>query len=92
MTEFVAEICENMLGDPRAMVNERTADQLLVYMALAEGTSKMTVCSLSEKHRSLHLQTQIELLKMFMPTLDIKSEQLSETVTTYEVTGIAFKN
>jgi RNA 3'-terminal phosphate cyclase (ATP)/RNA 3'-terminal phosphate cyclase (GTP) len=50
------------------------ADQLLIYMALAGGTSAFRVCSLSS-----HARTTLWLLKRLMP-LDYRETQQGELV------------
>ena len=60
ITELISELQE-FLSQPLVSIDEHTADQLIIFMCLASGTSSMTVGKLS--HHSKHLITQIELMK-----------------------------
>jgi RNA 3'-terminal phosphate cyclase len=51
------------------VTDEYHTDQLLVFMALADGVSKLQCAELS-----LHAQTMIELLRIFRPDIDINVE------------------
>ena len=53
--------------------DEHHTDQLLAFMALAEGTSRIACYDIS-----LHSQTMVELLKMYIPELDIKVEPIDD--------------
>ena len=51
------------------MIDEQTADQLIVYMCLAEGKSFMRIGEMSKK--SQHTITQIELMRQMLPEASI---------------------
>lgn len=53
--------------------DEHHTDQLLAFMALAEGTSRIACHDIS-----LHSQTMVELLKIYIPELDIKVEPIDD--------------
>jgi len=64
MSERVAQMaCENLMQEMEmATVDRFTADQLLPYLALADGPSEFKVTEVSE-----HLTTQMGLLSQFLP-------------------------
>lgn len=85
--ELATEI--TMLANSPACVDEHHTDQLLVYMAMAEGLSRMKAL----KPLSLHTQTMLALLPMFRPDLAITtSEPSGEEAVMIEVKGLAMKN
>ena len=53
--------------------DEYHTDQLLAFMALAEGTSRIVCHDIS-----LQSQTMVELLKMYIPELEIKVEPIDD--------------
>ena len=63
-----------MFKRKKVCVDEYTADQLIIYMALAEGTSTIQVGPLSTK--SKHTVTQIELIKILVPETEIEVKTL----------------
>ena len=63
------------MSEEHLVVDEHHADQLIVYMALAEGTSLMR----TTKELSLHSKTMVQLLPMF--NKDIKFEVILEEKT-----------
>ena len=66
------------------MVDEHHCDQLLVYMAMAEGVSKMrTIAPLS-----LHTETMVALLRIYRPDLSIRVDTQEKSVV-IEVDGLA---
>ena len=68
MKYFLTELL-NTINHTKICVNEYTSDQLLIWMALANGTSQILVGNYSEK--SKHTVTQIEILKQFIPEIKI---------------------
>ena len=69
--ELFAEIKELALAEA-VCVDEHHCDQLLVYMAMAQGSSEMV----TKKPLSMHTQTMLVLLSMFRPELEIEQEPL----------------
>ena len=67
-----------LLEDKQVCTDEYHTDQLLVFMALAEGTSRLAC-----KELSLHAETIIELLRQFVPEIEIgvKKEEGYQLVT-----------
>jgi RNA 3'-terminal phosphate cyclase len=57
--------------------DEYHTDQLLIFMALAEGLSRITCHDLS-----LHSETMIELLRQFIPEIEINTELIDENKNT----------
>ncbi|TNV73051.1 hypothetical protein FGO68_gene3159 [Halteria grandinella] len=86
------ELIEQLLlltATPNVCTDEYFADQLLVFMALAEGTSRLTC-----KELSLHAETIIELLRQFVPEIDIQVSQVGDgegkyTMVTVKGLGLA---
>ena len=68
----------------QVIVDEHHTDQLLIYMAIANGTSEM----LAKKPLSMHTQTMLVLLTMFRPELEIVQEPLENAVR-IKITGLA---
>ena len=89
---FVKEIKECLLRDPRAAVSDELADQLMIYCALAEGKSTLVVTERLPENKTLHLDTQIALLKQFLPDLKVTKTMLEEDLFTLEIEGVGFCN
>ncbi len=81
---FVKQIIE-VLKNESMVTDEYHTDQLLVFMALAEGQSKIACGELS-----LHSQTIVELLRIFKPEINISVEQVGESNNLITVNGIAY--
>lgn len=88
---FIDEVRTYLLA-PNVFVTERTADQLFLYCALAEGQSKLAVTRLSPKNRSQHLETIIDVVRMFLPDVAVTKTDLSEDSFELEITGIGLQN
>ncbi len=68
--------------------DEHHTDQIMIYMTLAEGKSSIICDKLS-----LHSQTMIELIRIFIPDVDIKVEEICEGKgTRIEINGIGYHN
>ena len=48
-----------------ACIDEQTADQLLVFMALAQGTSELLCAPLCETDHSQHIEAAIDVITQF---------------------------
>ena len=64
------------LATANIVVDEHHCDQLLVYMAMAQGESEM----LTKKPLSMHTETMLVLLSMFRPEISIEQEPLDNAV------------
>jgi RNA 3'-terminal phosphate cyclase (ATP) len=81
------EAAEDFLGywnDPGAL-DHHLADQVVLYMALAEGESMVTVSKVTE-----HLKTNIWVIEQFLPVKFSLEEDHSGRGGTLRVTGTAF--
>jgi RNA 3'-terminal phosphate cyclase (ATP) len=65
-----------------ACVEEHLADQLVLYMAVADGVSRMSVPRITR-----HLLTNIEVVRMFLPDIDIRVDGIEDGPGTVEVAG-----
>ncbi len=74
--------CRRMIEDKFTCIDEHHSDQvgrvlrkeqLLIFMALGRKRSSLVV-----RKRSLHLETMVWLLKEFMPSLEIRLQELEE--------------
>ena len=64
----------------------------MVYCALAEGKSTLCVTERSLEDKTLHLETQIALLKQFLPDLKVTKTVLDEEMFILEIEGVGFSN
>ena len=86
--EVADEAVENFLrywNDPGAL-DPHLADQVVLYMALAEGESIVTVSEVTE-----HLKTNIWVIEQFLPVKFALEEDPSGRGGTLRVTGAAFR-
>jgi len=67
-----------------ACVEEHISDQLLVYMALADGVSRMSVSKITR-----HLTTNADVIRLFLPDVRIRIEGEESQKGTVEVEGAA---
>lgn len=82
VTDCIEQIKE-IMNNPKLSVDEHHSDQLLAYMGLAEGTSRVR----TTKPLSLHCQTMVELMPMYHPDIKFKVTEEEKTVL-IEVEGI----
>mmetsp|Transcript_24720 Transcript_24720/g.41800 ORF Transcript_24720/g.41800 Transcript_24720/m.41800 type:complete len:463 (-) Transcript_24720:54-1442(-) len=71
MSRLARSVCSG------ACVDEQTADQLLIYMALAPGTSEILCAPLCEEDHSQHIEAAFEVVSQFTNrrfTMDIHEE------------------
>lgn len=83
---FIQEIIK-FTTNPEICVDEHHADQLLIYMALAEGTSAIRTV----KPVTGHINGMISILKQFLPDLKIDITEHDES-TQIEIEGIGLKH
>lgn len=62
-----------LVNNPLITTDEYLTDQLLIFMALADGTSRIACNDLS-----LHSQTIIELLRLFIPGIEITVDPIDD--------------
>ena len=96
---FLDDLFHNTINREEIVVNERLADQLLLFMALADGKSEIVMGE--TQHYSKHFPTQVELLKNMIPGVEItvtekRSGGGGATAESYvynhvQVQGIGFK-
>lgn len=77
---------ENYLFNDKICLDEYTVDHLIIFMALAKGRSKISLGNLST-----HTITAIELIKIFIPDIDLKITK-EENSTLLEIEGIGWIN
>jgi len=68
--------------DSGACVEEHLADQLILYMAMADGVSRMSVPRITR-----HLLTNIEVVRMFLPDIGITVDGVEGGPGTVGVAG-----
>lgn len=84
-TDVIAQM-EVMISNKKLSVDEHHSDQLMAFMALAKGTSRIRTI----KPLSLHCQTLVQLLPMFNKGINIKCTDEEETVL-IEIQGIGLE-
>lgn len=70
-----------------ACIDEQTADQLLIYMALAHGTSRLLCAPVCESDHSQHIESAIEVIKQFTQreiSIDVDPNTKSRLIVCYE--------
>jgi hypothetical protein len=77
---------KDMMDNTKLSVDEHHSDQLLAFMGLAEGTSRIRTI----KPLSLHCQTMVELMPMYHPGIKFKVTE-EESTCLIEVEGIGLK-
>ena len=74
-------------NESNATIDPHLADQMLIYLALAEGKSSLTTSRISN-----HLITNAWLIKQFLPDVNIIIEGQKDGKGSIFVNGIGFKN
>lgn len=75
-----------IIADSKVAIDEQHADQLLVFMALAQGESLITV-----KELSLHFQTMCYLLPVFLADVKIDVSKKEKAYYEVRVKGVGHK-
>ena len=70
--KLVADI-KSMFENKLITTDEHHTDQLMIYMALANGKSRIVCHNLS-----LHSQTMLELLRIYIPDIEISVEPIDD--------------
>ena len=76
----------NLIENTEVCIDEHHADQLMVYMALAEGKSSINTI----KPISGHIKGMVHILNKFIPDLDIDVSE-NDNSTTISIDGIGHK-
>ena len=77
-----------ILDNDLVTTDEYHTDQLIIYMALADGVSTIV-----NDHYSMHTRTMVELLKIFIPKIKIEVNEISndkDKAYYIEVHGIGY--
>ena len=75
-------------NNPMVTTDEHHTDQLMIYMALAKGESKIICHDLS-----LHSETMLELLRIYIPDIQISLEPVEgDKNTMIAIKGIGKEN
>jgi RNA 3'-terminal phosphate cyclase (ATP) len=83
--EFTQKI-ENIIFLENVCLDEFTVDHLIIFMALAQGRSKISIGEISK-----HTLTALELIKSFIPGFEYTIEK-KENFNILEIEGIGYKN
>jgi len=67
------ENTENLINNDKICFDQFTVDHLIIFMALAKGKSKISVGKIS-----LHTETAINIIKTFLPNINIKITQMNK--------------
>ncbi|MEM2960189.1 MAG: RNA 3'-terminal phosphate cyclase, partial [Candidatus Bathyarchaeia archaeon] len=83
------EVCNNFVNfhESLAPLETHLADQLLIYLALADGSSSFRTSKISN-----HLITNAWLIKQFLPDLNIKIEGEIGEKGKISIEGLGFEN
>ena len=86
INKFIEEIVK-LATHKEIWIDGHHADQLLIFMALAEGTSKIRTV----KPLTGHINGMIRILQQFIPELKIDITEYDDS-TQIEIEGIGFKH
>lgn len=84
MTKFTEDI-KNLISHPSICVDEHHADQLMIFMALAEGKSTIRTI----KNASGHMYGMLRILEQFIPDFKYELNQIDEC-TEISIQGIGY--
>ena len=84
--DWFIESIHKLLNNSELCVDEHHADQLMIFMALASGTSQIA----STSPLNGHIKGMIRILTQFIPDLNIETTE-QESSTLIKVDGIGYK-
>lgn len=85
---FLEKFSAEFLFNENICVDEFTTDQLIIFMGLAKGKSSITTHELS-----LHSKTALELLKVYLPNIEIEiKENIENTENNQKLINLTIEN